>query len=345
MLRKLSKIFLRLSIVFGLVSMGLLISHTYFNDYFFDSITGMQHPASKFFKPDARELTVLIAADSGSNNYVLENVIDDARRVEPHYDFMMHLGDMAITGSITGYYWMLEEIGPRLGDIPLYAIPGNHDVTQHVGFGNGRNENAALYSTVMGPTYYWFGYGDTLFIALDSSMEEFDDEQLTWLDDTLRKIRPMFRHCVVFNHVPPVNVRPECLTGHTLTQDSIDRLAKIFKKYKIDAMFNGHVHFYSETKFAGVPTYTITASGQGVRDVTNSNYGYFVVKIDKNGVHVTPHYIAHNGALREYFEEWWARDLLSVKVQELLSVVLYAFGISLVLGIGFGVANKYRRNK
>lgn len=345
MLRKLSKIFLVLSVFFGLASIGLLISHTYFNDTFFDSITGMQHPASRFFKPDARTVTILIAGDSGSNNYVLENVINDARRVEPHYDFMMHLGDMAVTGSITGYYWMLEEIRPRLGNIPLYAVPGNHDVTQHVGFGNERNKNIAFYSTVMGPAYYWFSYGDTLFIALDSSMEEFDDEQIVWLNDTLRKIRPMFRHCVVFNHVPPVNTCPECAFEHTLSQDAINQLEKIFKQYKVDAMFNGHVHFYSETKFAGVPTYTVTSSGQGVRDLKNSKYGYLVVKIDKNGVHVTPHYIAHNGALREFFEEWWARDILSVKSQELLSVLLNAFVLCLVLGVGFRIADKRRHTK
>lgn len=346
MIRKLSKIFIGLAIVVGAVSAGLLLTHTYFNDYFFDSITGMQHPASKFLSPDARDLTILVAADSGSNNYVLENVIDDARRIEPKYDFMMHLGDMAITGSITGYYWMLEEIRPRLGDIPLFTVPGNHDVTQHIGYARHEHYNKALYSTVMGLPYYWFGYGNTLFIVLDTSTLDVDDEQFVWLDQTLTKIRPMFRHCVIFNHMPPVNVRPDFIKGHTMAPAMVEKLATVIQKHhtKIDAMLCGHVHFTSQTKWAGIPLYTVTASGQGVRDKDNENYGYAVLKISKSGaVTVEPHYIAHNGALREYFEEWWARDLLSVKAQELLSTLLQVFGVCLVLGIGLRLYDKYKK--
>ena len=303
----------------------------------------MQHPTSQFLQPDADEITVLIASDTGSNNHVLESVVADARRANPHYDFMMHLGDMATT-SITGYYWILHEVRPKLAGTPLYAIPGNHDVYKRIA--GVYHENVAYYTTVMGAAYYWFGYGDTLFIALDTSTSDMDDVQLAWLDATLKKIRPMFRNCIVFSHVPPINPRPELVSNHNMTPESAAKFADIISKYKIDAIFCGHVHFYSQTPFAGTTLYTIPPSGQDSRDPNDSRYGYVVLKMDKTGIHdLDLRYIDFGGDTREFFEEWWARDILSTRAQDCISVALTVFAFFLSIALALRVTDRIRRTK
>ena len=101
-LKRLSQIFIGLSVVCFFAGVGVLATHAYFDDYFFDSIQAFDHPASKFLNPGAKDITVLLASDSGSYNNILEGVIVSARKLHPEYDFMMYLGDMATTGSITG---------------------------------------------------------------------------------------------------------------------------------------------------------------------------------------------------------------------------------------------------
>ncbi len=340
MLRKLSKIFLVLATVSLVCCVGLLLTHTYFNNHFFHVASELQHPASQFFKNDRDTVSVLVASDSGSNNYVLEHVISHARRTHGDYDFMMHLGDMATT-SITGYYWMLSEIRPRLHGMPLYTIPGNHDVTKRVA---GKYEtNKAYYTTVMGPAYYWFGYNNTLFIALDTSMSDLDAVQAHWLDETLRNIRPLFRNCVIFSHVPPINVRPDWAPDHTMHADDAARFADIIRKYKIDAIFCGHVHFYSKTPFAGTTLYTIPASGQEPRDRDNPSYGYVSLVAHKNApLDVDVEYVHFDGDKREFIEEWWARDILSTRSQDLVSVLLSLTAMFGAIALALHVAHRLR---
>lgn len=345
-LKRLSQIFIGLSVVCFFAGVGVLATHAYFDDYFFDSIQAFDHPASKFLNPGANDVTVLLASDSGSYNNILEGVIVNARKLHPEYDFMMYLGDMATTGSITGYYWMLEEILPKLTGLPMYAIPGNHDVTRRVGLSKQIVVNKAFYTTVMGAAYYWFGYGNTLFIALDTSTPDIDDEQLQWLVDTLKNIRPMFRNCVIFNHMPPINTRPDFFKDHTMSPESADKLASVLRGHKIDAMFFGHVHYFSTGKFAGIPIYTIPSSGQSVRDKTEPRWGYVTLKIGRNGIKsVEPSYIDFVGPKREMMEEWWARDILSTKGRDCVTGFFYVFISCLIIGGLFRIAYKISNKK
>lgn len=343
LLKRLSQIFIGLAAVAFFAGVGVLATHAYFDDYFFDSVQAFDHPASKFLNPTAQDITVLLASDSGSYNRILEATIVLARKAHPEYDFMMYLGDMAVTGSITGYYWMLEEILPKLTGLPMYAIPGNHDVTRREGLAKQTVVNKAFYTTVMGPAYYWFGYGNTLFIALDTSTPDISDAQLAWLSDTLKNIRPKFRHCVIFNHMPPINTRPDFFEDHTMNPASADALARVLRGHKINAMFFGHVHYFSTGKFAGIPIYTLPASGQSVRDKNESRWGYVTLKINRNGVvSVEPSYIDFVGPKRESMEEWWARDILSTKGRNVVTLVFYVFAAFLAIGVALRTVYHYK---
>ena len=193
---KMSKIFFWISGVFFVCAFVLLCAHTFLSNHYFDVIHDFRNPQSEFIVKDKHGASILMVSDTGSNDVVLKEIIDYGVKSK-NYDFVMYLGDLTKNASIAGYYWMLHQIKPSLGDVPMWTVAGNHDVSRRIGMSHRYEKDRALYETVMGGGYYWFGYGDTLFVVLDSADESLDDNQLVWFDDTLKKIRPMFKNCIV----------------------------------------------------------------------------------------------------------------------------------------------------
>ncbi len=326
-----SKIFFGISIAAFVCAFLFLGAHTYFSDRYFNAIRDFHNPQSEFIANDKSEISILLVSDTGSNNRVLRNVLSHAMDANK-YDFVMYMGDMTTNASVTSYYWMLNDIKPLLNNTPMYTLPGNHDITRRVGLTKKHYTDTSFYETVIGARYYWFGYGNTLFVTLDSSEQSLDDGQLVWLDNTLKKIRPMFKNCVIFGHVPPVNSRPDFFEAHITDAESTKKFESIIKKYKINAMFFGHVHFFSHAKFANIDFWTTPASGQSVRNPENPRFGYITVKINKNGrIDVTPDYVDFSGPKRDFFTEWFTRDVMSVKVRMIITAILKIALTSLII--------------
>ena len=326
-----SKIFFGLSVTAFVAAFLFLMAHTYFNDRWFNAIHDFHNPASEFVAKDKSDLSILLVSDTGSKNLVLRKVLQEAN-ASKDYDFIMYLGDLPVNASLVSYYWMLNDLKPFIGDTPFYTLPGNHDVTRRIGLTRKHFKDKSFYETVMGQRYYWFGYGNTLFITLDSSDESLDDEQLTWLDDTLRKIRPMFKNCIIMGHVPPINSCPDCFEDHITDSVSTQKFANIIKKYKINAMFFGHVHFYSKAKFENIDFYTTPSSGQSVRNPKDRRFGYIKVNIDKRGnVAVQPEFIDFHGKKHDFFNEWLTRDVLGPKVRMSITAALKISLLTLIL--------------
>ena len=203
-------------------------------------------PAGRFLSPETKVFKFVVLSDTGSQNRTLQRLVTEARdNVAP--DFMLHLGDLVVYRNIEHMYWMMDELDDKLKGVPMYLVPGNHDIKKKKGV------DKSMYQRVFGPTYYWFGHGDTLFIGLDSSTERIDDDQWAFFEQVMQHVRPGFRHVILFTHVPPVV--PEKYHHHVLTTETIDQMAKMLKKYPVDAIFAGHVHYYSEQSFQGVPVY------------------------------------------------------------------------------------------
>ena len=327
----LSKIFCTISIISFVCAFLFLAAHTYYHDYYFNTIHGYHNPASEFLAPNKKEMSILLVSDSGSNNLVLRDVLKDAMKSNT-YDFALYVGDMTKNASVSAYYWMLNDIKPILKDTPFYTIPGNHDIVRRHGLTKKHFNDKSLYETIMGQRYYWFGYGNTLFITLDSSDETIDDEQFAWLNDTLTKIRPLFKNCIIIGHVPPINSCPECFKAHTTKPETTKRFGEIIKKHNINAMFFGHVHFYSKSKFQNIDFYTTPASGQSIRDPYHPKFGYLSVKIDKRGnVNVTPGFIDFSGPKNEFIMEWFTRDVMGTKVRMVTTTALEISIASLIM--------------
>lgn len=234
-------------------------------------------PAGQFLAPDKKSVQFAVLSDTGSQNWTLERLILEIKD-NNRPDFMLHLGDLIVYRNIEHLYWMLDGLDDKLGDVPLYLIAGNHDVKKKKGV------DKTIYQRVLGPLYYWFGYGSTLFIGLDSSTEEIDEDQWAFFEQLMINVRPRFKYVVLFTHVPPV-VPPE-YHHHVLKEQSSARMKQMLKKYPVDLILSGHVHYYSEQNFEGIPVYTVPPSGQYFAGPVRK-YGYLIVNIDdKNGVQV-----------------------------------------------------------
>lgn len=318
--------------VFAMVFI-LAMLHIYLGDRHFDSGRSFFPPASEFMESKKSEFSVALISDTGRNNLVLERILDDVRGGARKHSFILYLGDFVMDMDRTNFYWMLWEIRPKIRRLPMYFIPGNHDVER-----NGQVDKS-FYRSVLGQTYYWFGYNDVLFIGLDSSGHYIEAEQFEWLRETLANVRPLFKHCVIFSHRPPVN--PPKMPIHKMSEADASRLAEIIRPYKIDAMFFGHVHYFSKYDFAGVPIYTTPTSGQGSR--VDDRYGYISLTFDKNGIKkVEPKYVEYTGILREHFELLWSGHILSQKLRRIVTVMMT---IVIVSGMAGLVLRRMAKNK
>ena len=188
--------------------------------------------------------------------------------------------------NISHFRWIVSELDEKL-DLPFYMIPGNHEIADRFG-----SDNKYFYRMVFGPLYYWFSYGNVMFIGLDSSEERYDDAQLEWLEDVLEKVRPHFRYCVVYTHVPPLT--DPSWRKQILTEPSVERLGRILQRHKIDLILAAHIHQYWRGSVWGIPVVTLMSSGQKIRSDVNK-YGYVTVKVGKKGIEeIRPHYLADN---------------------------------------------------
>lgn len=330
---KLHKIFFGVAILCACLIIALFAGHAYVGDGDLRPARNLMPPVSEFLNENTREFTVAVISDSGTHNHVLERVID-AARADANPAFIMYLGDLVSDRQPANFYWMLYEIEQNLDGAPFYMIPGNHDVEKH-----GKIDKS-LYNSVMGPGYYWFGYGDTLFICMDSS-DRIEEAQFEWLMDTLNNVRPLFRNCVIFSHMPPKN--PTDAEKHRMSDADVARFESIIRGHKIDAIITGHVHYFSQEEFAGIPLYTTPASGQTPRFTDRGRFGYIVLRMGSNGIAgITPKYIEFSGPKREYLEAWFVRYILTRRVQELVNIICIVGIIFLAAGI---MARLYARRK
>lgn len=262
----------------------------------------------------ARELGIGVSCDVNYRSKLWS--MDKAR-------FVLYVGDLVRYRNPSHFQWMAEEIDEKLGKTPLYAVPGNHEILSVNGV-----VDRSLYNEVFGPGYYWFSYGEVLFVGLDSSTSAYDDEQLQWLDKTLAKIRPQFKYCVIFSHVPPVNVKVP--NDHRLFDESHDRFAEVIRNRGVNLLISGHVHYYSESEFAGVPLITLPSSGQPIRSEIKK-FGYVMFKADRDGIaKIKPVYV-EAGDDMEHWEAFMSSALVDEDIN-FFSVWVFCAGVVLLFG-------------
>ena len=169
------------------------------------SFLAVQNSAAEFFFVQLADMQFGMFAsdrDFAQETVNYEFVVANINRIRPRFvvicgDLINKVGDAAQTAE---YLRITAKIDPS---IPVYAVPGNHDV------GNEPTpETLAYYRQHFGPDHYSFVQGSLYGIVLNSgvisapgNVQEAAAEQEAWLKAELAKSRSTgARHIVVFQH-------------------------------------------------------------------------------------------------------------------------------------------------
>ncbi len=174
-----------------------------------------------------------------------ELAIATANRLHPA--FVVITGDLTNRGGDPAQAAEFHRIAGRLDrSIPLYDVPGNHDV------GNTPTPaTLARYTALFGPDHYTFRHGDFTGIVLDSPVIDSSRlvptaaaEQERWLTDELaRARREGARHIVIFQHHPYfLKSATEADQYFNIPRDVRERYLALFHRFGVAAVFAGHLH-------------------------------------------------------------------------------------------------------
>jgi predicted phosphodiesterase len=175
-----------------------------------------------------------------------------------------------LTTGLEKDYTVFEQHLPQQDSLSLFFIAGNHDM-----FSNGWEEFYARF----GSSSYFFTIktpvATDLFICLDTGGGTLGDKQLEWLINILEKLRPNYRHCMVFTHNNLIRSRHTDSTNPLI--EEVQLLLELFAKHRVDMVITGHDHKQDAVLF-GLTTYIIM---DALKDGL-SNAGYFQIGV-KNG--------------------------------------------------------------
>jgi hypothetical protein len=185
------------------------------------------------------------------------------------------------------------------GRVPVYPCIGNHEKN---------HANYYRYFALPAPEYYYsFRYGNAEFFALDTNTNRTASllpggEQYRWLEKGLAASDAAWKFC--FHHHPAYSSDSDdfgdTAKGGTAAGDvRVRPLAALYEKYKVDVVFNGHIHLYERTwpvrggkvdEKAGV-TYVTTGGGGGKLEDFGPTPTFFQheLRVDYHFCHVAVH--------------------------------------------------------
>ncbi len=192
----------------------------------------------------------------GNMDYLWGTTISKINTINPA--FVILTGDLLNTSSSTTqrntYRSYAAGINPG---IPIYTLPGNHDISEPPTLTkyNWWLANLAYPSGYANP-WYSFTYGDSIFICLESGVLRSpggtglagkNTEQINWLTSTLIDANAAgYAHKFVFMHIPLcINSVGEAYGGSSGWNMPIavrQQLLGLFHQYGVEAVFSGHYH-------------------------------------------------------------------------------------------------------
>ena len=207
-------------------------------------------------------------------------IFNTIKEMKEKPDFILVLGDISNEKSFT-QAWADANVG-----VPLHITFGNHESEKS------REFLRKKFKEDLGERdFYSFKHKGSLFIVLCNAgvedhvghfYSEFikGGDQFQWLEQELRKNDKKMNHIFIAGHVPPDPYMRN--NGNAIKLSDQMRLSGLLKKYKVTAMFFGHLHKRQRFHFTGVPTYVMRSSHWNKDE--NEPVGFNIVKVYKNGI-------------------------------------------------------------
>jgi Icc-related predicted phosphoesterase len=192
------------------------------------------------------------------------------------YSFAIIGGDIVAQGREDRYRFFFRELEEVKVEIPIYFVPGNHEV-----FDIYNKYNLDNYHKFCGPDHYWFPWGNAAFVVINDALTKIQKKQFLWLEETLRELKGDFAHIFVIMHIPPFDPREG--QSYCLTESSGEKLMALMEKYEVGYVLCGHIHCYFRQVINGV-TYIIAGGAGGGLKCPDGFYHYVEVSVGDEGI-------------------------------------------------------------
>jgi acid phosphatase type 7 len=242
-----------------------------------------------------------VISDTQTNWKVAGKVATMAWAQRPN--FLLHPGDLVENGKDKSHWTkqFFPAMKPLISRVPFYPVLGNHE----------RNaRHYYKYVSLPGPEYYYdFQYGNAHFFMIDSNKQVHPaSEQYKWLEAKLKSSNATWKF--VCHHHPAYssdeNDYGNLWKGKSTRGDlRIRVLTRLYDRYNVDIVWNGHIHSYERTwpifKNKVVENkgtiYMITGGGGGGLETPGPTRPFF-----QNNVRRGHHYcmVAINGRTLEF---------------------------------------------
>ena len=247
------------------------------------------------------KFSFIVIGDNRSGDDTYKKIISMIMERKP--DFVVNTGDVITNPGRRRDWAKFWELSKPI-TMPYFLTVGNHDVYSKMPLSEKTyKEEVDLPGNEL---YYSFVAGNSLFIVLDSCLDDQEKkitgEQLKWLEEVFANSQQ--KHKFVFLHHP---LYTDLGKGHH-AHDSIDRypesrdrLEALFAEYKVDAVFSGHEHYYERRIVDGFPH--IITGGGGAPMYDKEEYGGFnhFVQVTVDGDKISAEVMDINGKVRDRF--------------------------------------------
>jgi predicted phosphodiesterase len=256
-------------------------------------VAGLEKLTGKF--------TFVVIGDNRSGDEVYRKFVSMIKDRKP--DLVINVGDMIATpGDIQQWANFWEMSKPIT--MPYLLSVGNHDVHSRMPLSDRiYKEQVDLPGNEL---YYSFRAGNSLFIVLDSCLDDQEKkvtgEQYRWLEGILANSAQ--QHKFIFIHHP---LYPEKYLGTHHGNDldryiaERDRLQSLMVRSKVDVLFAGHEHYYSKKAVKGITHIISGGGGAPLYAIEEAGGFHHFVQVTVDGSNVSGEVVDINGKVRDRF--------------------------------------------
>lgn len=196
-------------------------------------------------------------------------------RLKP--DFVVLTGDLVNNKDDESQKTMFKRITSEINSsIPVYYCPGNHDIGQAP-----TQQDIDSFISLYGHDRFSFLHKKSLFVGLNSCVIKSNDsilepKQFEWLKAELSKNKSA-KHKVLFTHYPFfIKSYDEPEVYSNISVATRNKYLGLFREYKIDVVFAGHLHNNAAAKYGEMDMITTSAVGKPLADAPS---GFRVIKV------------------------------------------------------------------
>ena len=212
-----------------------------------------------------------------------EKAVEAINRLKP--DFVIMTGDFVNNKNDSTQIKEFKRITSKIrNDIPVFFIPGNHDIGVPV-----EKKETDKFIENYGYDRFSFIKNNCLFIGINSciiksGVSKNEEEQFEWIKKELEKGKDCIQK-IVFTHYPFfINTMDEPDLYSNIPGELRRKYFSLFNQNQVNAVFAGHLHKNASGKFQNTEMITTSALG---KTVGQESSGFRIIKVTANNLEST----------------------------------------------------------